>query len=267
MEQHLVDLPLSLAVYQILCGRQISAEQLQLVDEEMFNSQQQVSRMSDNELEQMELCFDQMALYAPHVQADTAVTVQNVSHYLSLQKSHVLRGGVHRQFEALRAGVNECFPVERLALFTAHELQHLLEGDGKMDPLAWTIEELSKVIEAKSDGRQDDSAHSDPLYLALLGYLSQAAEQERRAFLKFCTSSPQLPVGGLKQLKLKVLSGWKPQWAKEASQTIDFDSVPPTTSTCEKILRLPPYSSGEVLVQWLKGSTANEHAQYFKDNA
>ena len=97
--------------------------------------------------------------------------------------------------------------------------------------------ELLKSIDGNSD---------DPLYKALITYLSTATDTQRRAFVRFTTSSPQLPVGGLRYLKpkLSVLTNHTPTWAKET--VVEANSVPLSTSTCEHILRIPQYDSDDV---------------------
>lgn len=92
-----------------------------------------------------------------------------------------------------------------------------------------------------------DGNSNDKLYRALISYLATATDVQRRAFLRFTTSSPQLPVGGLKCLKpkLSVLTNHTPTWAKET--VAEANSVPLSTSTCEHILRIPPYDSDKVI--------------------
>lgn len=258
MEQHLLDIPLSLPMYMVLCGQPITADQLHLVDSVFARSLADLMRMEPSRLASLELHFDELEEFG--YSADQVVTAENRQVYASATASRVLHSRVQKQLQAMLEGVNQCFPVERLAVFQPSELKSLVEGDGELKGDDWTVEELAKAIEPGAGTSADD-----PVYQAALRYLADATNDARRAFLRFTTSSPQLPVGGLRLLKpkLTIVTNQVPEgWV--ASQQ---DSVPLSTSTCEHILRIPPYSCEQVLFDWLHAASFNEHAQYFKDNA
>lgn len=99
---------------------------------------------------------------------------------------------------------------------------------------------------------------------------------EQRAFLQFVTGSPRLPVGGkekniiLKKIKfLFFLIGFRMlhppltivrKTAENSSDNINPDSFLPSVMTCVNYLKLPDYSSKEIMK--LKLTTAIQDGQY-----
>jgi E3 ubiquitin-protein ligase TRIP12 len=76
----------------------------------------------------------------------------------------------------------------------------------------------------------------------LLQVMSEFNAVERRQFLQFTTGSPKLPIGGFRSLTpmfTVVLRSKEPPYT--------FDSYLPSVMTCVNYLKLPDYSSAEVL--------------------
>jgi E3 ubiquitin-protein ligase TRIP12 len=73
------------------------------------------------------------------------------------------------------------------------------------------------------------------------------SEGQRRLFLRFLTGNPTLPAGGLQGLKPAI------SVVRRESETsgVSSDSYLPSVMTCVNYLKLPPYSSREVLEQKL----------------
>ena len=73
--------------------------------------------------------------------------------------------------------------------------------------------------------------------------MSELSPEERRKFLKFVTGSPRLPNGGFASLdpKLTVVLK-KPLTALEKG-----DDILPSVMTCQNYVKLPNYSSYEIL--------------------
>merc|ERR1712176_86496 len=82
----------------------------------------------------------------------------------------------------------------------------------------------------------------------LLSTMSEFKPEERRKFLTFVTGAPTLPIGGFGGLKppLTVVK-------KEAPPApLTPDQFMPSVMTCANYLKLPEYSSAEVLKQKLE---------------
>merc|ERR1719507_2364063 len=60
---------------------------------------------------------------------DESVTVHNVEEFVERTVDWALYRGVRSQLEALRAGFNTVFPMDRLGAFTPDEMRTLLCGD------------------------------------------------------------------------------------------------------------------------------------------
>ena len=68
--------------------------------------------------------------------------------------------------------------------------------------------------------------------------------QQRRAFLQFITGSPKLPLGGFRALKPKLTVV-----LKHAESGLTPDEYLPSVMTCANYLKLPKYSSKEIMQQ------------------
>ena len=70
--------------------------------------------------------------------------------------------------------------------------------------------------------------------------LSEFNDEDKRNFLLFVTGSPKLPIGGFKNLK--------PRLTVVRKDTGGFpDEYLPSVMTCVNYVKLPAYSSGEIL--------------------
>ncbi len=193
---------------------------------------------------------------------DTAVTSQNVSRYVDCVFEALLDTGIRAQVAAFRQGFNRIFPLEHLEIFYEDEIEDILCGDSKE---AWTPESLAVAI--KCD--HGYSSSSQPV-VALINVLSSLEPIDKRRFLKFVTGAPRLPAGGFSSLKPKLTVVRKnPDVPIDASgndavadmtagdlmspRSMDHlvavyaDRDLPSVMTCANYLKLPPYSSVDVL--------------------
>jgi len=118
-----------------------------------------------------------------------------------------------------------------LKVFSTDELRLLLAGAENQSP--WNREEVGRNIILR-----DYSMQSSQIGY-FLDVLCEFGPEERRAFLRFCTGSPRLPVGGWVSLKPKMTIA-----RKDASKP---DEVLPSCSTCLVLVKLPQYSSLTVM--------------------
>ncbi|KAL4435190.1 hypothetical protein ABPG77_001872 [Micractinium sp. CCAP 211/92] len=193
--------------------------------------------------------------------AETPVTAANLRQYLDAVVEATLGAGVAAQVDAFRSGFEAIFPLDSLAAFFEDEIEVMLCGTGE----AWTPEYLAEVI--KFD--HGYTAQSQPVR-ALLDVLCELDAVEQRRFLRFVTGSPRLPPGGLAALQprltvVRKLSHAASLGAEGTSAPLGSLSAPsgggslpagaqhpadgdlPSVMTCANYLKLPPYSSKEVL--------------------
>lgn len=80
-------------------------------------------------------------------------------------------------------------------------------------------------------------------FVNFLEVLSEFTEDQKREFLLFTIGAPRLPLGGLKSLSPKLTVVKKhPQ-----NESQPADTILPSVMTCQNYIKLPDYSSKEVL--------------------
>ncbi|CBX96359.1 similar to thyroid hormone receptor interactor 12 [Plenodomus lingam JN3] len=169
--------------------------------------------------------------------SDTAVTIHNVDMYVDKVIDFTLGSGVQRQADAFRAGFTEVFPYSALKAFTPDELVMLF---GRTDE-DWSLETLMDSIKADHGYNLDSKSVRN-----LLQTMSEFDAQERRDFLQFITGSPKLPIGGFKALTPMFTVVCKPSEPPYTS-----DDYLPSVMTCVNYLKMPDYSTVEILRQKL----------------
>ncbi|XP_075057747.1 E3 ubiquitin-protein ligase TRIP12 isoform X9 [Mixophyes fleayi] len=165
---------------------------------------------------------------------DTQVTIQNLDQYVQLVIYWALNEGVSRQFDSFRDGFESVFPLNHLQYFYPEELDQLLCGS-KADP--WDVKTLMECC------RPDHGyTHDSRAVKFLFEILSSFDNEQQRLFLQFVTGSPRLPVGGFRSLNppLTIVR-------KTFESTENPDDFLPSVMTCVNYLKLPDYSSIEIM--------------------
>ena len=172
----------------------------------------------------------------------SSVTLANKFDYITFIKNTILNDGVALQFAWIKLGLNEVWPDATrglLRIFSPLELESLWVGD--QQNLPWKLEDLQKAIRF-DHGFTNHSRTA----LNFLSVLSKFDAAERRQFLLFITGCPRLPLGGFANLD-PLLTVVK----KDSSLQ---DATLPSVMTCANYLKLPDYSSEDLLYQKLKVS-------------
>ncbi|TFK26191.1 ubiquitin-protein ligase [Coprinopsis marcescibilis] len=164
---------------------------------------------------------------------DIAVTADNVHEYIDEVLDAILGKGIQIQAKAFREGFSKVFPIDDLRAFTAEELV-MLFGNTEED---WSIETLAETIKADHGFNVDSRS-----IRFLLEIMTELEGPARRAFLQFITGSPKLPIGGFKGLNPALTVVRKPHEAP-----LTADDYLPSVMTCVNYLKLPEYSSKEVM--------------------
>ncbi|KAG9103694.1 Ubiquitin fusion degradation protein 4 [Ceratobasidium sp. 370] len=169
---------------------------------------------------------------------DVSVTDSNVEEYVREVIDAVIGRGVQTQTQAFRTGFSKVFPVTDLQSFSSDELD-LLFGNAEED---WTAETLTEALKADHGFNVDSSAIRD-----LISVMSSYDESTRRAFLQFITGSPKLPIGGFRGLSPQLTVVRKPH-----EPPLKADDYLPSVMTCVNYLKLPEYSTKNVMAARLK---------------
>eukprot|EP01063_Lacrimia_lanifica_P027594 TRINITY_DN3893_c0_g3_i2.p1 TRINITY_DN3893_c0_g3~~TRINITY_DN3893_c0_g3_i2.p1 ORF type:complete len:1751 (+),score=530.40 TRINITY_DN3893_c0_g3_i2:134-5386(+) len=161
------------------------------------------------------------------------VTVWNMDEYAMLATEMMLDKGNRDVVNAIVEGVDQVFPMRQLSFFSLPELDLMLCGS--------TVDLTIPGLEAATIC-DHGYTHASRAVTMLFDILASFSEHEVRAFFAFVTGAPRLPVGGLKALKpnLTIVR-------KTADAGVNPDHVLPSVMTCQNYLKLPDYSSREVM--------------------
>lgn len=165
--------------------------------------------------------------------------LENLDQYVKLLRHWTLTEGVRRQMEAFRAGFEAIVPLHYLRIFYPEELDSLFCGSGYQN---WDVRMLMDAC--KTD---HGFSHESIQIKYLFEILSSYNADEQRKFLQFITGSPRLPYGGLKSLSPPLTIVRK---TLEPGQNPDH--FLPSVMTCVNYLKLPEYSSCEIMREKLR---------------
>jgi len=176
------------------------------------------------------------------------VTIDNIEEYVTLTANLYLSNGIAAQAAAIRTGFNMFFQISNLSVFTVHELERTLCGIPEDLTQNWTKQELLDNIDA--------SAECERTLNHLVNVLISFSIEQRRSFLRFLTGSPRLPVGGWKALNRKFTLSLK-------KDLLNPDLHLPSVNTCFLRLKLPEYTTEEILREKLIYAMENGHLFVF----
>lgn len=256
-----LDIPFSRAFYKLMLGQELTPYDIYSFDPELGKAllefQAIVERKKHLEsvsggtpVLEIESCFRNTTIenlcldftlpgYPDYVLSSGSdpklVNMSNLDKYVSLVVDATISSGISRQVEAFKSGFNQVFPINHLKIFNEEELEKLLCGECEL----WSSNELLDHV--KFD--HGYTASSPPI-LNLLEIIQEFDREHQRAFLQFVTGAPRLPRGGLASLnpKLTIVR-------KHCSKSSDEDL--PSVMTCANYLKLPPYSSKEMMKEKL----------------
>lgn len=177
---------------------------------------------------------------------DMAVNLDNLGQYVNLVSHWLLVEGVSTQMEAVREGFESVFPVDTLQMFYPEELDQIFCGSSMLHQASYTKWDPAALLEAcKPDhGYTGDSKSIKVLFEVMSSY----SRDEQRQFLQFVTGCPRLPVGGFKALSPPLTIVKKSFDCPDANP----DDYLPSVMTCVNYLKLPDYSSKEIMREKLR---------------
>ncbi|KAG7173482.1 E3 ubiquitin-protein ligase TRIP12-like [Homarus americanus] len=159
--------------------------------------------------------------------SDISVTINNLDQYLQLVIEWLVREGVRRQMEALREGFECVFPLTQLHVFYPEELEQLFCGSS--DVSQWDMKQLAECC------RPDHGyTHNSRAVKFLLQILSEYTPAHQRSFLQFVTGFRSL-TPALTIVRKTFEAGENP------------DDFLPSVMTCVNYLKLPDYSSIDIM--------------------
>lgn len=240
LDSRIMDLKLNLVFVEIILDRKpsLSLRSLSLVDRQLSETLQRLKLATGND------CFD--GLYFTHPSYSTIelcpqgalkkITLENFEEFLDELLRYVLEASLHEFVSLFRAGFSTVIPIEAFSILTAQDFLRLVNGEVDLE---WDAEFIRRSFKA-DHGFTKDSEH--------LVWLSQAfadlCAEEKGQLVQFLTGAPQLPPGGWGELRppLTVVC--------RTSDSPDRDL--PTVMTCANYLKLPKYSTMQILKAKLK---------------
>ncbi|KAJ1366081.1 E3 ubiquitin-protein ligase hecd-1 [Parelaphostrongylus tenuis] len=162
--------------------------------------------------------------------ADMDVTMDNVELYVQKCADFYLNTGIINQMRAFRDGFDRVFGLRALRSYSPEEVQRLLSGEQCPE---WTREDVLNYTEPKLGYTKDS-----PGFLRFVDVMVELNPQERKNFLQFATGCSSLPPGGLANLHPRLTVVRKVE---------SGDGSYPSVNTCVHYLKLPEYSSAEIL--------------------
>jgi E3 ubiquitin-protein ligase HECTD1 len=169
------------------------------------------------------------------------VTLENFEEYYELMMDFCLHTGIKKQMEAFRDGFNSVFPLAKLSSFSPEEVRLMLCGD---QAPTWSREDLVAYTEPKLGFSKES-----PGFLRFVDVLVGMSGEERKNFLQFATGCSSLPPGGLANLHPRLTIVRK----VDAS-----DGSYPSVNTCAHYLKLPDYSSADIMRERLLDATMSK---------
>lgn len=201
-----------------------SINDLASLDRELFSNLMKLPKMTDEELEDLELTFsintDKYQFPLVSRGESLRVTRANLLNYIHQLANFKLNTSMHIQSRAFLEGLFELIPSHWLKMFDFNELQMLISGaDSSID-----IQDWKNNVEYSRYGPED-------LTIRLFWeVVEEMSDQERSKLVKFVTSVARAPLNGFGALN--------PKFAIRYGG--DADRLP-TASTCVNLLKLPGY--------------------------
>lgn len=242
LDSRMVQINLSPIFVQRLLGREVpmTLNTLAHVDSGLSSSLKALRDLTADALAALELDFTLPAEPTFSLKVDgenSTVSAENFHLYMDGVLDAYLGSGLDAIVSAFRQGFDKVFGLGALKTFTAAELV-MLFGNAEED---WSVSALANNIKPDHGYNVQSAPYQD-----LLSIMTGFSGQERRAFLQWLTGSPKLPIGGFKALNPQLTVVKRPSEAP-----LQPDDYLPSVSACAHYMKLPAYSTKEVMMKRL----------------
>ena len=238
----LVELPLANFFLKKFQGLTCDFHDLPSLDPEVYNNLKQLRDL--RELEALELRFSitdnsngsQAEIELKPNGRQIAVTRSNVVEYMFRFADYRLNREPKRPTDKFVHGFYDVIKREWVQMFNASELRMLISG---------STNELD-LVDMRQNIQYSGGYHDlHPVIQSLWEVLCGFSAEEHRHFLKFVTGCSRAPLLGFGRLRPKMCI----QMAGRQTEHGAFPEVDrlPSSATCMNLLKLPPYSSKELM--------------------
>ncbi|KAL9183884.1 hypothetical protein ACHAXT_004740 [Thalassiosira profunda] len=249
-ESILVEPQFCLPFLNKLLGKQNSLDDLKNIDSEYYKNLKSLRHMAVRDINNLGLTFELHESANETIElmrggSNVPVTKENVIQYIHLVSHQKMNVRGSRQTAAFLRGFRDIIPAQWMRLFSAYELQKLISGDDTVKGI--DVEGMMNVM------RYSGGLHpSQPIVQWLWQVVYEMSPEQQRQFLKFMTSCSRQPLLGfgsmvplpcIQQIRLR-----EDDHGNDVAEGLATGSVRlPTSSTCMNLLKLPKYTSKEML--------------------
>lgn len=217
-----------------LLGRTNEVDDVAALDRELHRNMLRIKEA--NNVEELNLTFSVSVSEMGHYEEidlipngrNIPVTRENLTRYFHLMANYKTNVQFQRHSSAFLRGVQCVIPLTWLKMFDPYELNILISGS----PTGFDVQDLRQNTNY-SGGYQDDSPVIQWLWQLLQHHMEP---EDMGRFLMFATSCSRAPLLGFKTL-----------YPKFCIHRVPDGERLPTASTCANLLKLPDYTSPEVL--------------------
>ncbi|WFD43499.1 HECT-type E3 ubiquitin transferase [Malassezia psittaci] len=237
LDDRLIDVPLHPVFFRQLLRQpiELDIDTVQEIDPTFARSLTALKHMPAPDLNDLQLPYTMPGTDTPLSQDVALVSDTNVHQYVKDVVHKVL--DIESALNAFREGFNQVMPLNHLRIFSAEELVQLVAHHEE----DWSEAALRRAI-LPDHGFTGESRE----ILDLIAIMTSFDIQERQLFLQWLTGAKRLPMGGFQALQppLTVVR-------RDHEPPLTADDYLPSVMTCVNYLKLPRYTSREVMRQRL----------------
>ena len=263
-DDRLMDIPLSRVLWSLLLERPVLIKEMEIIDKNLYkaindfqnliNAKKDLiknnPKITDEEIENKVLYNNQklseLDLYFTFPGyndlelkvggSDILLSMKNIEEYVNLIYDTIFYKGIDRAVTAFRDGFCLIYNIYQLKCFSSLELEEYICGSFE---IKWDEDILYENLKPERGYTKNSRIFND-----VIKFMGKLDKNGQRQFLTFATGTSRLPIGGFKALSPKLTIVKK---AFDKTE-IDFpDNYLPTVMTCQNTLKLPEYSSYEIL--------------------
>ena len=261
-DDRLIDIPISRVFWSLLLERPVLYKDMQIIDKDLFKTINDLlilvdkkkdliknkPNISDEEIENQVLYngkkLSELDLYftfpgnneieLKEGGGNILLSMKNVEEYINLIYDFIFFKGIDAPVTAFRNGFSSIYSIYNLKCFTSSELEELVCGSLE---IKWDQDNLYENLKPEHGYTKGSRIFND-----LIKFMCKLDKFGQRQFLIFTTGTSRLPIGGFKALSPKLTI---------VKRTFDNTQYPddylPTVMTCQNYLKLPEYSTYEIL--------------------
>ena len=260
-DDRLLDFPISKIYWNLLLNKGVKLGDIKLIDKDLYKFLEDLHNLikkkkklietnkniTEEELEEKVLYngnkLNSVDIYFtfPGYEIDLKpngknilLSVKNMEEYINLIYDFIFYKGINKVTEAFKEGFNNIFNINELKCFTSEELENIIFGNNEQK---WIYETLFENLKPEHGYNKKSKIFND-----LIKYMTSLNKDEQKQFLIFTTGASKLHLGGFKAVspKLTVVK-------KSMSNNENPDKFLPTVMTCQNYLKIPEYSSYDIL--------------------